>query len=280
LARLCGIRRVIRVRNNAGYWLTAGHRRLGALVGRLASVTLTNSADGRRALLDSEGLRPCRVRVIENGVDLGRFANLRRPATGSETVRVGAVANLRPVKNLDGLIRAAAEVCRRHPGVRFEVAGEGGQRPELEALIRANDLDGRFVLRGAVADIPAFLSRLDVAVLPSHSESMSNAVLEYMAAGRAIVATDVGANAHLIRAGREGLIVPAGDDAALAAAICQFLRHPQLARSMAAAARARAEADFSRAAMVRRFEGFYLSLFNEAARGGSAGRRGQGTGDS
>jgi L-malate glycosyltransferase len=261
LARLCGVRHVVRVRNNAGYWLTGRHRWLGRLMGRVADVTLTNSEVAREAVVAAEGLPPGRVRVIENGVDGDRFATLHPPDTGGLIVRVGAVANLRPVKNIDGLIRVAADICRNDHRVRFEVAGDGGERPSLECQIRDAGLGGRFILRGPVADVAAFLGTLDVAVLPSHSESMSNALLEYMAGGRAIVATEVGANARLIRHGRDGLIVPPADDAALGRAIRQFLSEPGLARAMGAAARARAAAEFDRAATVGHFEAFLESLF-------------------
>jgi L-malate glycosyltransferase len=260
LARACGIGRVIRVRNNAGYWLTVPHRWLGRTVGRLAHITLTNSPDARRALLEAEGLSPHRVRVIENGVDVERFDALPLSDTGKREVRVGTVANLRPVKNIDGLIRVAADICRNDGRVWFEVAGDGELRSELEAQVRAAGLGGRFVLRGSVADVPGFLGGLDVAVLPSHSESMSNALLEYMAAGRAIVATDVGANGTLVRHEREGLIVPPRDDAAMGAAIRRLLIDPGMARQFGAAARERAVKEFSRATMVRRFEDFYESL--------------------
>jgi L-malate glycosyltransferase len=267
LARLCGIRHVVRVRNNLGYWLTRKHRVIGRVVGRLASQTLTNSEDARQALLATEGLRANRVRVIENGVDLDRYRTLRVPNMDAAVIRVGAVANLRPVKNVDGLVRVAATMGQEHRHVQFEVAGEGEQREELLRLIRHEGLDGQFVLRGSHADVPSFLSTLDIAVLPSHSESMSNALLEYMAAGRAIVATDVGANARLIRHGVDGLIVPVNDDAVLAEAIRRYLRDPDLAKRLARSARERAEAEFGRAAMVQRFEDFYTSLVNEKARG-------------
>jgi len=267
LARLCGVRYVIRVRNNTGYWLTPRHRWLGRMVGRLAQTTLTNSEDARRAVVDAESLSPDRVRVIENGVDVRRFAVGRPPDTGRPVVRIGTVANLRPVKNIDGLIRVAADICRDDDRVQFEVAGEGDERPVLTAQIRDADLVTRFVLRGSVADVPSFLDTLDIAVLPSHSESMSNALLEYMGAGRAIVATDVGSNARLIRDGREGLIVPAGDDRALGGAIRQFLNDSDLARRLAAAARQRVEMNFDHQTIVRRLEAFYEAvLMNPPAR--------------
>jgi glycosyltransferase involved in cell wall biosynthesis len=260
LARLCGIRRVVRVRNNAGYWLTPLHRRLGRIVGRLCSLTLTNSDQGRRSLIASEGLPADRIRVIENGVDLERFPVTAPPGAGGRVVRIGALANLRTVKNVDGLVRVAEVICRAHPHVRFAVAGEGEQRLALECQVRATGLKDRFALVGTVSDVPGFLAGLDIAVLCSHSESMSNALLEYMATGRAIVATDVGSNARMVRPGREGLIVPQGDDAALTGAIGRLIADPALAQSLAAAARDRAAAEFSRGAMVRRFEEFFASL--------------------
>jgi glycosyltransferase involved in cell wall biosynthesis len=260
LARLCRIRHVVRVRNNTGYWLTPRHRWLGRMVGRLAHTTLTNSDDARRAVIAAESLSPDRVRVIENGVDVRRFAAGRPPDTGGSVVRVGAVANLRPVKNVDGLIRVAADICHDDHRVRFEVAGEGDQRPGIESRIRDAGLAGRFTLRGSVADVPTFLDTLDIAVLMSHSESMSNALLEYMAAGRAIVATDVGSNAYVVRDGREGLIVPTGNDRALGGAIRQLLAAPDQASRLGAAARRRVELDFDHQTMVRRLEAFYESL--------------------
>ena len=106
--------------------------------------------------------------------------------------------------------------------------------------------------------MPAFLRSLDVAVLPSHSEGMSNAVLEYMAAGLPVVATAVGANPTLL-AGC-GVLVPPGDDAALSAAIAGLLRDPARAAALGTAARHKVEAEYSRDAMRRRFEQFYREL--------------------
>jgi len=136
--------------------------------------------------------------VLENGVDTVRYKRFMLPDLTKKLVRVGCVANLRPVKNIDGLMRAAKSALERFPQLVFEVAGDGEQRAELERLHTELGLVERFVLRGSVSDVPNFLRSVDVAVLPSHSEGMSNALLEYMAAGRAVVATAVGANPTLI----------------------------------------------------------------------------------
>ncbi len=260
VAKWCGVPKVARVRNNLGYWLTPKHRLLGRLVRPFVDVTLTNTDAGKEQLVMAEGLPADRVVVLGNGVDLERFAGFPAPVLSKPVVRIGCVANLRPVKNIDGLLRVARRICDRWPNVVFEVAGDGEQRPELERLRDVLALGERFLFRGSVADVPGFLRTLDVAVLPSHSEGMSNALLEYMAAGRAIVATDVGANAQLVRDGQHGLIVPAHDVIALADAIERLLSDPAGAIRLATGARRRAETEFSRAAMVRRFEEFYHAL--------------------
>lgn len=260
VARFCAVPKVLRVRNNLGYWVTRKHRVLGRLLRPFVDTTLTNTEIGKQSLVERDGLCPARVAVLENGVDTARFNWFMLPDTTKRKVRVGCVANLRPVKNIDGLMRAARQAVEQFPQLVFEVAGDGEQREELERLHADLGLGDRFVLHGAVSDVAGFLRRIDVAVLPSHSEGMSNALLEYMSAGRAVVATDVGANATLVQHGKSGLIVPPGDGAALVGAIGQYLKTPLRAAAFGAAARRRVEGEYSRAAMIRRFEGFYQKL--------------------
>ena len=260
VAKLCGVRRVVRVRNNLGYWLTRKHRLLNRLARPFVNAVLTNSETGRQALLDADGLDPARVTVIENGVDLDRFAGGPPPFARYGVVRVGCVANLRPVKNIGGLMRAAKLVLARHPHAVFEVAGDGEERPALERMHAELGLGDRFKLLGSVADVPGFLRSIDVTVLPSHSEGMSNALLEFMAAGRAVVATDVGANARLAENGVRGRIVPPGDDSALAAAVGAIIDDPEAARRHGEAGRDYIAANYGRAAMVERFTAFFERL--------------------
>ncbi|MCZ2343984.1 MAG: glycosyltransferase [Bacteroidales bacterium] len=264
VARWCGVPKIVRVRNNLGYWLTRKHRLLNRLLSPLVDGILTNSLEGKQALIDRDAVVPERVEVIPNGVDLDRFAGGPPPFSRPTCVRVGCVANLRPVKNIDGLIRIARRVCEQVPRVVFEVAGEGPERPELERQIAEAGLGERLILRGTVTDIPGFLQTIDIAVMPSHSEGMSNALLEYMAAGRAIVATNVGANAQLIRDAVDGRIVPPGDETAFTQAIIQMLMDTHQAQLYATSARKRVEQEYSRAAMCQRFEAFYLRLAGRA----------------
>lgn len=260
VARAAGVRSVVRVRNNLGYALTRRDRIAGRVIRPLVSRFLTNTAAGRDVILAGDGFAADRVVVLENGVDTHRFNRFLLPDTTKKRVRVGCVANLRAVKNIDGLMRAAKLLLDRHPCLVFEVAGDGEQREALERLHAELGLGDRFVLRGSVADPAAFLRTVEVAVLPSHSEGMSNALLEYMAAGRAVVATAVGANPTLIDSGKNGLIVPPNDPAALADAVISYLSRPLMAAAFGAAARRKVEAEYSRATMTRRFEDFFHEL--------------------
>ncbi len=260
-AWLAGVPNRLRTRNNLGHWLTPLHRQLGRFLNALTTGTLTNCEAARRALVAAEGRPAGDVRVLENGVDLSRFLGVPpAAATPPETPTVGAVANLRPVKGVDVFVEAAALLADAFPRTVFRVGGEGDQRAALEAAVARHGLARRFFLPGAASDVCGFLAALDVAVLPSRSEGMSNALLEYMAAGRPIVATRVGGNAELVEHGTHALLVPPDDPGALARAISRLLADRELACRLGAAARRRARERYGREAMVRRFEDFYAGL--------------------
>jgi L-malate glycosyltransferase len=254
----------IRTRNNVSHWLTPLHRRLGRLLNAFTTRTIANCEAARQALLSTEKPRPETVLVLENGVDLECFHEIApldtRPAPAK--LHVGVVANLRAVKGLEVFVQAAALIHGHHPQAAFSVAGEGELRTALEQQAAGSGLAKHFSLPGSVADVPSFLAGLDVAVLCSHAEGMSNALLEYMAAGRAIVATAVGAAPVLIVDGVHGILVPPGNPQKLAEAIKRLLDDRELAQQLGAAARRRAWERYSREAMVRRFEEFYISLIS------------------
>jgi glycosyltransferase involved in cell wall biosynthesis len=260
VGRLGGVPRIVRTRNNLGYWMKPRDRWLGRLCNRFTHALVANCDACREAFLRDEGSLPERSAVLENGVDLERFPEPRFERPPSRAPRIGIVANLRPVKNLEMFVRAAARVAAEFPDATFHIAGEGELRPSLQALAAQLGIGERFFLPGSIRDVPAFLATLDVGVLCSHSEGMSNALLEYMAAGLAIAATNVGGNAQLLGHGDCGLLVPPGDEAALAQAISDLLRDRTEAERLARAARQRVETNHSREVMVARFQSFFEEL--------------------
>ncbi len=248
------------------FWMKPGDRRLSRLLNRFVDATVANCAACRQAVVADRGVPAESVAIIPNGVDLSRFAALSEQppsASGSATQRVGIVANLRAVKNIELLIRAASRLAPLHPHVHFDVAGEGELRGPLQALIESLGLRDRVTLRGNVSDIPAFLHSLDVAVLCSLSEGSPNAIMEYMAAGLPTVATDVGGTAELVEHEVTGLVVPSNDAERLAAAIDRLLSDRGLAARLGATARERAFAEYGVEAQARRYEEFYLASYRK-----------------
>jgi glycosyltransferase involved in cell wall biosynthesis len=267
VARLAGVPQVVRTRFNLGYWMTSLDRWLGRFHSLLVDATVTNCDACRDAVIEDEWAKPESVSVVENGVELGPFLSVRSPsfaAGGARPRRVGMVANLRPVKDPQLFVEAARLLAARYPDLEFRVAGEGELRPRLKRLITEQRLQNRFQLLGRVSDIPAFLSDVDFAVLCSRSEGCSNALLEYMAAGRAIVATAVGGTLQLIEDGVHGLLVPPGDAEQLASALGRLLPDPALAADLAAAARMRVANRYDAGRRARRYEALYEELTQTA----------------
>lgn len=202
-----------------------------------------------------EGIARERVVMIPNGIDLERYA----PAPPRSTRRiVTTVANLRAEKGHDVLIAAAALVHARRPDAIFQLVGGGPMREALEQQARASGLGDVVRFLGHREDVPEVLHGSDVYVLPSRSEAFPNGVVEAMAAGLPVVASNVGGIPELITDEQNGLLAPVGDANALADAILRLLGAPAEAATLAAAARRTIERGYSFDRMVRAFEALYL----------------------
>lgn len=193
-----------------------------------------------------------RLHYIPNGVDLDRFAVARRPGA---VPAIGTLAALRPEKNLGRLLRAFAVVRAAAP-CRLVIAGDGPARDGLIALAAQLGLAGDVEFPGHVTDTPALFARLDIAALSSDTEQMPIAVLEAMAAGLPVAATDVGDVRTMLADGNAPFVVPR-DDAALAGALAGLLADPALRAGLGAANRARAVAVFGEAAMFAAWRGLF-----------------------
>lgn len=193
--------------------------------------------------------------VIPNVVDLRRFPPAPQPPPGDGRV-VLALARLDPQKGLDHLVRAAAHM----PGVTVRIAGDGPLRDDLEALARREGIADRVTFLGARADVPDLLAGCDVFVLPSLYEGLPLSILEAMAACRPVVASDIPGTRQAVIDGRTGLLVPPGDDAALAAAITRVLDDPTLAAELAQGGRRLVEEHHASDAGARRVAAIYEEL--------------------
>jgi glycosyltransferase involved in cell wall biosynthesis len=195
------------------------------------------------------------VRYLPNGIFLPRFAAGPALAWPGDGPVIGTVAALRAEKNLSRLLHALALLRRDHPA-RLVIVGDGPERPALQALAEALGLAGAVHFAGHMAEPAAAYRGFDLFALSSDTEQMPLSVLEAMAAGLPVAATDVGdVAAMLAEANRPFVTAP--DPAALAGAMAALLAAPALRQSVGAANRARAERDYDEAAMVRG----YAALF-------------------
>ncbi len=196
------------------------------------------------------------------------------PAPG--TPRVGTVARLVEVKDIDLFLEVMVRVASSAPDVRAAVVGSGPELARLRALSRSLGLDGVVTFPGDVRPGSAVVREFDLFLLTSASEGIPMAVLEAMAAGVAVVATDVGGMKEVVQEGVNGTLVPRGSDRdsvarALADRVLDLLRHPTLRVGMGASARARVQRDFSAEASAR----VLLDAYSECV----AGRRAAAGGD-
>lgn len=221
-------------------------------------------------LTERVGIATSRVERICNGVDTLRFrpASTRQAVVGSpfddpDLVIVGTVGRLQTVKDQLNLVRAVA--IARGQGeagarLRLVIAGDGPQRAEVEAEIVATGIGDITWLAGARSDVPEVMRALDIFALPSQAEGISNTILEAMASGLPVVATEVGGNAELVAAGETGALVPAQDPHAMAKALLRYTADAALRQSHGAAGRQRVERSFSIDNMVERYTRLYQSL--------------------
>jgi glycosyltransferase involved in cell wall biosynthesis len=239
----------------SSYWQL---RALASGVDRYVAV----SRDVREELVSRFRWPAAKIDVVYNAVRLEPFdapapAGLRAELTGGhDRPLVVTCARLDEQKGYPVLLRAAPEL----PGVAFAFAGEGPERASLEALAAELGVADRVAFLGLRDDIPQLLAVADVFALPSLYEGSSLALLEAMAARRALVSSAIGGTDELVDDGEEGLLVPPGDAAALAAALRRLLGDEELRQRLGDRARERVEREFAPAVMRERIFAIYESL--------------------
>ena len=230
-------------------------RHLLRVTDRLAHAIVVNSQAVARELTAEDGVPASKIRLVYNGVDTARFqragerVELPLPEDG---VVVGIVCALRPEKGLNLLMEAFAKIRPAHPSARLVIVGSG---PMLDQLRSASCTACHF--EPAAKDVAPWLRAMDVFVLPSLSEALSNSLMEAMACGCCPVVSDVGGNPELVTDGVTGLLFPSGCPSALAARLDLVLRDAELRRRLAARAEQRMHTEFTREAAARRMAGVY-----------------------
>ncbi len=228
-----------------------------------SGVTLAVSSGVAKQITLLTGLPAERMEVLHNVTDIRAYAELpskeeARKNLGLDPNRpvVGGLGRLHPAKNFPMFVRASKAILEKHPDVQFMIIGEGDQRGKIEAAMKEAEVGGSWTLLGQRNDVPQCLAAADIFVQSSDYEGFPVAVVEAMAAGLQIVATDVASLGEVVQDGTHALLVDAGAQEDLSARVIDLLDNPEKGEALAAAAKDLAWSYYNIDAYIQRAEGF------------------------
>jgi L-malate glycosyltransferase len=266
-ARLAGIQRVYSSRRDLGFWHTKKELFKMRLMNRFVAGILVNSQAIQKTVVEKEGYPADKITVIHNALEyvptpkeITEWRAKTRAQYGismDETV-IGIVSNLnRLVKRVDRFIELAARVAPAMPQARFMIIGDGPLRPELEGQAKTLGILDKCVFCGSLNHTLECVAAFDIALNTSDSEGFSNSVLEYMACGRPIVATDNPGNAELISHEKTGLLSPIGDVAQCAEALMRLIADDTLRERIGHSAKEYVTENYTLEKMIARQQEYY-----------------------
>ncbi len=280
-AFLAGVPVVIAAIRDCGETLTPMQKLAQKLCCSRADCILVN-AEGVRSWLLSGGYPAQKIKVIRNGIVSSQSVSIaegRRVRSegnpgklrgelglAADTPLVAVISRLNPMKGLEYFLEAVAILSRKFPEARFLILGGpdqkncGSYEADLQTYAASLGLGGRVIFTGFRTDIRQILPEIDISVLPSLSEGLSNSLLESMAAGVPVVATRVGGTPEAVEDGESGLLVPPSDSGALIQAITRLLEDRDFARRLGLAGKSRVQAQFSIERMVQETAELYGEL--------------------
>lgn len=223
-------------------------------------------------LVERIGVGKNEVSQICNGVDLAQFGRggERREAIPGSPFNadswqvIGAVMRMARVKDPLGLVAAFGHAVRALPTLRLVMVGEGELTENVRAAVASAGLKHKVWLAGERSDVADLMRGFDAFVLPSRAEGMSNTLLEAMASGLPVIATDVGGNRELVVPGQTGVLVPPADAGRLAQAMVGVLQNATTAREMGRRGRERVEQNFSLETMVDAYAALYARMLQRS----------------
>lgn len=265
-ARRAGVPVIVSTKHNTHYFRSHGMwlPKLDAFVNRRLSRIIAVSEAVKQFYVQTQKLGADHIEVIHNGIDLDQFCDAS-PIAKSELgvddsdLLVCSVGSLTQKKGHSVLLQAWPDISKACPRARLLLVGDGPLRSELEQRAHALGSGERVRFLGRRQDVPSILATADLFVLPSLWEGFGIAVVEAMAAGVAVVASDVDGVREIVRHERDGLLVPSGEPGKLADAVVSLLGAPNRAKALSEEGRRRAD-EFSIQQTVERLQKLYERL--------------------
>ncbi|KAA1175044.1 glycosyltransferase family 4 protein [Marinobacter salinexigens] len=265
MMRLAGLRTIIS-RRDMGFWYNTLYLRALGVTGRFVSAAVCNSQAVADITGKMEHLSPEKLHVIYNGYPDVEAAPIEsNPGKDPLKPIIGLVANLRPIKRIDDLLRACGLLRDRGYNFELTIAG-GGNQESYRELAEDLNIGDKVTFLGGVSNPEEHIQQFDVAVLCSETEGFSNAIIEYMRAGKPVVCTRTGGNPEIVADGENGYLVPVGNVEALADAIGRLMDDPELRTKMGKAALATMAGKYSMANMIQQHIDLYARLQTGGAR--------------
>lgn len=279
-ARFARVPRIVSSRRDYGEWMRRHYLAMTRCANRFVHGIVTNSHRVKQLTERIEKVDGRLIEVIYNGIDVSGFASLPRDEALKRELGIppankviGIVANFRPMKRHETLIHAAKIVLAARSDIDFLLVGADdgivGMRGRTEALAEELGVRARLHFVGSCKDVARYLSIMDVGVNCSEGEGLSNAIMEYMAAGVPCIVSDSGGNPDLVTDGVTGQTFPLGDHETLAHRLLSTLDDHATRQCFAKSARQKLYDEMNMDIMIERFDAFYRSLVGAT---GSAGR--------
>ena len=268
IARLSGIPIWITSRRDLGFKRKKIYEKVFRFASKDCKKCIANCHAVKDQMVQQENLPSEKIEVIYNGIDFSGYQEaLKDKSLRVElgivdgTPLVGLIANFNfEIKGHVYFLGAAKKILEKVPNVKFVLVGDGPLRPRYEEVAQELNLNNNVYFLGKRADVPTIISNLDVSVLSSTNEGLSNVILESMAAGKPVVATNVGGSPEMVVNAVTGYLVPPADSQSMANAITNLLENRDKAMAMGSAGQKIVQKKFTIEAMVKSYEKLYKSL--------------------
>jgi sugar transferase (PEP-CTERM/EpsH1 system associated) len=266
--KLAGGPTIINGEHGTLYHSSIKHRLIQKYLFRKMDINLTVSEELKQEILEKFNLKHDNFKPIINGVDTNKFIidspsnTLLRNQLGlsPDDIVIGSVGRLVKVKNYKSLVSAFSKLSAYHSNVHLVLAGDGPERSNIEDQILMNGLSNKVHLLGRRDDIPQVMNLLDIFVLPSFSEGLSNTLLEAMSCGTPVVACDVGGNKEIIVEDITGFLYQSNNINDLYLILDSLSKQTNKLRQLSKQAREHILANYSLSGMVDQYEAVYTEL--------------------
>lgn len=242
-------------KNSIHYWLLRFNR-------SIANCVVANSVAGLKSI---DYAKKSKYHVINNGINLNLISKNKEKLDNKMEIKIGMVASFTSPKDYKTLLQVGLKILEKHHNIKFFFIGDGPERKEIFTLI-PKELKKHFVFTGNIKEPLKYISTLDIGVLLSkknHSEGLSNAIIEYMAASLPVVCTKTGGNIELVINEETGFLVEHENANQIFDTLIELIKSEDLRSKMGIAARKRVEQNFSIDKMVSKYINLYKSLINQ-----------------